>query len=76
VPPPPQALAKNRFASARVWSNFPPAGTSIVFPPLISILTLPELTNLERAAKMTMTKASTIAVNIPTPYTIVISITV
>jgi hypothetical protein len=47
-------------------------GTRIVFSPLISMLMLPLATNLLRAAKITITKATTTAVNIATPKKIVV----
>ena len=67
VPPPPQALARNRSASARVCRSLPPAGTSIVRSPLISILMLPLATSRLRAARITSTNAKIIAVNMPAP---------
>ena len=76
VPPPPQAEGRNRSASESVCSSLPPAGTVMVFSPLISICTAPELTSAERAARMMATSTSTMTVNMLTPYTIVISISV
>ena len=67
VPPPPQALARNKSASASVCSNLPPAGTSIVRSPLISMLMLPLETRRLRATRITRTKARMIAVNMPVP---------
>jgi hypothetical protein len=41
VPPPPQAEGTKSFCSASVCSSLPPAGTAIVFSPLMVMLTLP-----------------------------------
>jgi hypothetical protein len=49
VPPPPQADARKMLASERVCSSLPPAGTVMVFSPLISMFTLPLLTSSVRA---------------------------
>src|SRR5690606_7795710 len=59
-------------ASARVFNSLPPAGTSmaLVGSPLISIRTLPVLTSLARAARISTTKIMTMMVNITTPPTI------
>ena len=67
VPPPPQAEGRNRPVSARVCSSLPPAGTVIFFSPLMSMVTSPDDTSLERAAMMNTASASTMAVNIPMP---------
>ena len=65
VPPPPQAEDRKMLLSARVCSSLPPAGTTMVFSPLISMLTSPLDTSLARAARMISTSASTMAVNMP-----------
>src|SRR5690554_5368223 len=72
VPPPPQADDKKMFCAASVCSNLPPASASTVFSSLIRILTLPELTNWARAAKIKNTSDKTITVNITTPITIIV----
>src|SRR5690606_8393748 len=76
VPPPPQALARKMPLLASVPRSLPPAGTTIDFSgsPLISMVTSPLLTSLERAARMKSTSTSTITVNMTTPSTTVVSI--
>ncbi|MCY1453289.1 hypothetical protein D9M71_702710 [compost metagenome] len=65
VPPPPQAEDRKTLLLARVCSSLPPAGTVMVFSPLISMVTSPLDTSLARAARMITTSASTMAVNMP-----------
>ncbi|MCY1553021.1 hypothetical protein D9M68_894630 [compost metagenome] len=65
VPPPPQADDKKTLLAARVCKSLPPAGTTMVFSPLISMLTSPLDTSLARAIRMTSTNASTMPVNMP-----------
>ena len=69
VPPPPQAEDRKIPWSARVPSSLPPAGASMPFSAssLISMCTLPVATRRERAARITATSASTMAVNMTTP---------
>ena len=67
VPPPPQAEGTKSFSAARVWSSLPPAGTEMVFSPLMVMLTSPELTSFDRAAMMIITSAVTIRVKRRTP---------
>ena len=67
LPPPPQADGKNNPAADSVCNNLSPAGTVIVFSPFISMLTLPDDTNLLRATKIKATNARITVVNIPTP---------
>ncbi len=66
-PPPPQAEARNKFCPDSVFNNLSPAGTVMVFSPLISMCTSPLFTKRERANKIIVTKAKTMAVNMPTP---------
>ena len=63
VPPPPQAEGTKSFCSASVCSSFPPAGTEIVFSPLIvmSDIAAGYETDFDRAAMMIVTKPSTIS---------------
>ena len=59
--------------SANAPKSFPPAAVVTAFSgsPLILIVTSPEETNLDLANKITITNASTIAVNIDTPRIII-----
>jgi hypothetical protein len=60
-------------AFANVPSSLSPAGTVIERSgsPLISMVTSPELTNLERADRMMKTSDMTITVNMATPIPII-----
>src|SRR5690554_7406562 len=64
VPPPPQTEDRKMPLSARVPSSLPPAGTVMVFSPLISMFTSPLETRRVRASRITTTNASTMPVNI------------
>jgi hypothetical protein len=67
VPPPPQADGTNSCCSASVCSSLPPAGTEIVFSPLIVMSTLPVATRRERATRIRLTSTVTIIVNSSMP---------
>src|SRR5690606_41384503 len=66
-PPPPQAEARKSSLLASVCNSLSPAGTHRVRSPLISILTSPLLTSMERATRMTPTSARISTANIATP---------
>ena len=69
---------KNKFCSAKVCNNLPPAGTLIVFSgsPLISTVTSPVETNLDLASKITKIIKFTIIVKETIPKTISIVSTI
>ena len=67
LPPPPQAEETKRPLSASTFSSLPPAGATTSRSPLTSMLTSPVATSLERAARMTATRARTTPVNMLTP---------
>ncbi len=60
--------------AARVLSSLPPAWVVRVFSgsSLISMVTSPELTSLERAARITAVRLMTMMVNMTTPSTMTV----